>query len=152
MNTTRIANRITILATALLLLTGCTPKWVADYDARMLEAILATAKQVDGFYGNLLIAPEDTRPFDQFAEAYVAIEVELRSLVTRNEIRPLNSESTRIATTALEQWQQYLSRHREKDGYATRVAELHRKNMQRLLTAMAKAEQARKYAGEADDE
>jgi hypothetical protein len=125
---------------------GCSVKLVADYDAGTAEAILQTAKSVDGFYLRLLDTPENERPYSKFSEHYTTLEVELDGLVVRNRIRALNEESTKIAETTLAKWVQYKKAHKESNAYKDVLAMIHRERFMRLFTAMAVAAEAQKEA------
>ena len=127
----------------LMLFNACGIKLVADYDAATYDAILSTAKQVDTFYVNLLITPENERQFKNFVDQYVTIEVEMRSLVMRSKIRPLNDESSGIAETILAKWLKYKNAHETADAYTSAEVQLHWQRFTRLFTAMAIAEKAK---------
>jgi predicted secreted Zn-dependent protease len=106
---------------------------------------------VDQFYGALLERQQDQRPYAQFSSQYVEIESELRSLVTRNQVRPLNQESTKISQTILDLWQKYKAAHQKTNGYTTAIATLHRNRFTRLFNAAASAEEAKKLPAEDRD-
>ena len=131
------------LLAAALVMGGCQIKLVADYDQPTYEEILRLGKKVDQFYGALLERPEGQRAYAQFSPQYVEIESDLRSLVTRNQSRPLNKESTKISETILELWQKYKAAHQKNDGYKTALANLDRKRFTRLFNAAASAEIAK---------
>jgi len=101
-----------------LALVGCTIKLVADYDAATFEEILKIGKKVDRFYGDLLEIPPNNRSYQKFAEKYVEIETDLRSLYTRNQARTLNQESTEISKIILNLWLKYKDAHAKTDGYS----------------------------------
>jgi hypothetical protein len=137
----------------LLSLAACQVKLVADYDQATFEGILQAAKKVDLFYGQLLERSENARPYAQFTTQYVDIESDLRSLVTRNQARPLNQESTKISETILNLWLKYKAAHQANDGYKTALAKLDRKRFTRLFNAAASAEQAKQLSpGDRDSE
>jgi len=119
---------------------GCAIKLVADYDSNTLEEIFKVSKEVDRFYGNLLETAEADRKYSKYAEQYVNIETDIRSLVMRNKARPLNEESTRISETILNFWVKYKQNHKEKDVYSNGMAKLDRQKFVRLFTAAAEAE------------
>ena len=123
---------------------NCSVKLVADYDATVAESIIVAAQKVDTFYGRLLETPIDDRMYGNFVDNYIVIEVELRSLVMRNKLRPLNDESIEIAETTLEKWSKYKQAHKDKDSYKDALVLLHRKRFTKLFTAMAIAEEAKR--------
>lgn len=132
----------------LILFYGCGIKLVADYDAAAYDAILSTAKQVDTFYVKLLETPENERQYKGFADQYTAIEVEIRSLVMRSKIHPLNEDSTGIAEIILDKWLKYKEAHESTNTYKSALVQLHWQRFTRLFTAMAVAEEAKRLAGE----
>jgi hypothetical protein len=137
------ALRVAVWLAAAVALCGCQIKLVADYDQPAFEEVLRVGKRVDQFYGALLERPEDQRPYAQLSSQYVDIESDLRSLVTRNQSRPLNQESTKISETILQLWQKYKAAHQRNNGYKTALASLDRKRFTRLFNAAASAETAK---------
>lgn len=134
------------MAVGLLLAVGlgaCTVKIVADYDASTFEEVLRVGKEVDRFYGMLLEAPQGERPYSKYSIQYVDIETDIRSLVTRNQARPLNKESTQISETILKFWGRYKDKHKANNGYSTGTANLDRNRFERLFKAAAAAEEAK---------
>lgn len=133
----------------LLIVTGgCTVKYVADYDAGIKDEIIQISKKVDLFWGELLDTPEAERNYEKFRNKYTAIETDIRGLVMRNEIRPLNKESTKQANIALELWIQDRDEHKKNDKFSDFVARRHRKQYQRVFIAMAKGEDAKNTSAE----
>lgn len=143
--------RFGVLLAVALALAGCQIRLVADYDQPTYEEILKLSKKVDQFYGNLLERAEEQRAYAQYSAQYVDIESDLRALVTRNQSRPLNKESTKISETILELWQKYKAAHQKTNGYKTALADLDRKRFHRLFTAAASAEIAKDTPPEVKD-
>ena len=137
-----------ILFLAFSQLANCSVKLVADYDAAVAESIIEVAQRVDTFYTRLLETPQDERKYVKSVDNYIAIEVELRSLVMRNKIRRLNDESIEIAETTLEKWSKYKKAHKENDLYKDALVLLHRERFTKLFTAMAIAEEAKRLTSE----
>lgn len=132
-----------ILGLLTLLLSGCTIRLVADYDAETEKAIFETAKKVDLFYVQLLDTPEDQRQYAAFADSYMTIEADLDSLLLRNKVRPKNEDSIEIVSTTLDLWVKYKNRHQQTNTYTTGNAELDRDKFDRLFSYMARAEKAK---------
>ena len=142
-----IPGRLSWALLMLVALGGCAVSLVAPYDAATFEEILKVGKKVDRFYGDLMEVPEK-RPYRTYAEKYVDIETELRSLHLRNQARPLNQESIRIVEIMLDHWIAYKKLHQARNDYPTARAELHRQRFTRLFVAAADAEKAKKLATE----
>ena len=127
---------------------GCTVKYVADYDAGVKDEIIKISKEVDLFWGELLDTPVAERKYEKFREKYTAIETDIRGLVMRNEIRPLNKESTKQANIALELWIEDRDEHKKNDTFSDFVAKRHRQQYQRVFIAMAIGEDSKKTSAE----
>ncbi|TQV77241.1 hypothetical protein FLL45_04655 [Aliikangiella marina] len=136
-----ISTRLTfVFLIALLLISGCTVKYVAEYDAEIKNEIIQVAKKVDLFWGDLLDTDVDKRQYDKFKTNYNEIESDIRSLVLKNEIRPLNEESTEQAKIALKLWTDDREKHKSDDGFSNGRAKLHQRQLSRVFAAMAKGE------------
>ncbi len=137
-------SRLAATAILLLILGGCAIRLVSGYDQGSFDSILSTEREVDLFYGELLESPQSDRPYSKYASRYVRIETDLRVLVTRNQARPFNSESTQICTTMLDLWNKYRERHRQANAYPDGIAKLDRARFTRLFRSALKAEGAKK--------
>jgi hypothetical protein len=136
--------QFSILVFLSLSLSGCGFRYVADYNSALSDEIIRVAKKVDFFYAILQNMPDSLRTFDKSVGQYTEIEVDLNSIVMRNKIRPLNSESTKIAETALSFWCKYKDMHKKENTYKNAKIVLHRKRMGRVFSAMFNAEEAKK--------
>lgn len=148
----RFPNRLFAAFLALLFAlvsTGCAIKLVADYDSAAFEEILATGKKVDKFYGTLLEAKVNDRKYATFADQYVTLETDIRGMVTRNQARALNSESTEISRLILKLFEKYKGLHKANDTYSDGTAKLDRNRLARMFASAASAEEAKKLT--ADD-
>jgi hypothetical protein len=134
------------LLLGLVIIQGCSYRLIAAYDEKTEEAIFASAKEVDQFYGRLLEAKEEERLYSKYSEEYVRIEAQLNSLVLRNKVRGLNDDSTDISERILRLWRRYKDKHQEKDTYKTGVAKLDRKRFERMFSYAVRAEGAKKPA------
>ncbi len=148
------AARPGIVAIALLLgasLPACL-HLVAPYDDQTERETFAAARAVDLFYGGILEARSDARRYAKFSDRYVQVEAELRGLVLRNEVRPLNEDSVEIAHNILTLWQQAKDRHQKSDGYENGAARLDRDRFARLFRYALAAERAKPGGDGAADE
>jgi hypothetical protein len=141
-----------LLALLLLAAYGCVVHYVADYDSSVKNEILSISKKVDIFYGELLETPVQERKYESYKARYIDIETDLRALLVRNEVRPLNRESTKQCRIALDLWIEDKDDHKKNNTVKDVVAALHRKQFTRIFTAMAKGEEAKNAAsGEPKD-
>jgi len=125
---------------------SCRVTLVPPYDAAIKEQIDETAKAVDKFYLLMLETTSNSgggRAYQNFAEGYVEIEVELNSLLNKNRVRPLNENSTRICEITLQLWQKYKLEHKEDNSLPDGMIELNRKTFADLFYAMQVAEKAK---------
>jgi hypothetical protein len=127
-----------------LMQSGCTYKLVADYNSGLSEETIMVAKKVDYFYANLLNTPDSLRTFDRSSQAYTEIEVDIKSILMRNKIRPLNEESVKIIENTDSLWQKYKTRHKDENTYKDSLLELHRERFARMFMAMFNAEESKK--------
>jgi hypothetical protein len=158
----------------MLLLSGCV-NLVADYDAELANETITISKQVDRFYGQLAETNYSLRSYDAFRDRYIEIEVNLRSLVMRNKVRPLNENSIKIAENTLKLWIKYKDAHKQNwekyqealaaveqgeenapqfaatDIYKDGKIKLHRKRFTRMFTALTVAEEAKKMGSDQGD-
>jgi hypothetical protein len=135
------------LVVAALLTAACAPiRLVADYDATSVEETIRVGKRVDVFYGKVVELDTAARVYAPFANDYIEIEADIRSLVRRNTARPLNSESTQIAKTILGFWTQYHEKHKTKNRYLD--ARFDRRRFERLFDAALSAEVAKRLGAE----
>ena len=128
----------------LLILSGCTHRYIDAHDPVTFEATLESARQVDLFYGELLATDPEARPYSAFARRYAEIEARLNSLLLRNKVRPYNEDSTEIVERILGLWQKYQGRHQKKGTYKSGSAKLDRKRMARMFAYAVRAEGAKK--------
>jgi len=146
-----MARRLALLTLLLIAAAACSVKFVADYEAATFEEILKTGKTVDRFYGDMLEAPESQRTYATYSARYVEVETDIRSLLTRNKVRPLNTESIKINETILTLWLKYKDNHQKTDTYRTGVARLDRNRFLRLFGAAADAEAAKRLPSDDKD-
>lgn len=116
---------------------GCTVQLTAEYDETIRNEIIRIAGEVEMFYAQLLETEATERTYENFKDGYLMIEVDLRSLLTRNKIRPLNEESAQQTEIALELWLDDKANHKQNDNVSNFIIESHRKQFQRIFIAMA---------------
>ena len=122
---------------------GCTYQYVADYDASVVEDVNLISKKIDIFFGKLLETPVDERGYQRFKDTYIEVEADLRLLLRRNEIRPLNDETTKQINITLNLWLDDKAKHAKDNTVSNFIAKRHREQFCRLFVAMAKGEMAK---------
>ncbi len=135
----------------IIICSGCSVKLVSDYDQTTADELIRIAKKVDMFYGNLSELSESEREYRKFSKDYIDIESDIRSLVIRNKMRPLNEESIKISETILGEFMKYRKKHKDENLYKNTLITLHRNRLLRLFTAMSVAEQAKQINREGEN-
>jgi hypothetical protein len=136
--------RFSIILFCVLCSVSCTVRYVPEYNAVLSDEIIRVAKKVDYFYANLQNTSDSLRTFDKSIEHYTEIDVDLNSILMRNKIRPLNSESAKIAENIVSLWTKYKNSHKKNNTYKDAQLVLHRQRMGRMFSAMFDAEEAKK--------
>lgn len=134
------------LLLSMVTISSCRVQFIPAYDAKIAEQIDATAKAVDKFYLTMLATstPENEgRAFNKYSEQYVAIEVELNSLLNKNKIRPLNENSTRICEITIQLWQKYKQEHKDDNTLSDGLIKLNNKTFSDIFYAMQVAEKGK---------
>ncbi len=135
------------LITFLLLFAACKVQFISNYNAELSKEINETAKKVDNFYLTMQDVPLADRQYDHFSTGYIDIEVDLNSLVTKNRVRPLNNESTRITEISLQLWEKYKEEHKKDNSLSNGLIKLNRKTFNDLFYSMQVAEEGKRVGG-----
>lgn len=134
------------LLSLLLVFASCKVQLVANYDAELSNEINTTAKKIDNFYLSMQEIPAANRQYANFSNSYVDIEVDLNSLVTKNRVRPLNTESTRIAEITLQLWEKYKTEHKTDNTLSDGLIRLNKKTFSDMFYAMQVAEEGKRVS------
>jgi hypothetical protein len=134
---------VLLLSIVLVVTAGCPFRFVADYDPAIVQEIFRISKKVDMFFGRILETPSVERTYDNFKDTYIEIEADLRTLLRRNEARPLNDSTIKQVNIALKLWLDDKSKHMDKNTVGDFTAKKHRKDFERVFVAMAKGEMAK---------
>lgn len=126
------------------LTSGCAVQLVSPYDERTIEQIEKIDKKIDRFYLSLQSFPEENRTFEKFHNGYLDINVEIRSLERRQEIREKNNETLRQTQIFASLWQQDIVTHKKNDSISDFIIKRRMDQYSRLMSALAKGEFAKK--------
>lgn len=137
---------LTWLAATVLLfgLQACTVRLVDNFDSASFEETIRLSKLVERFYIDLLQSDARQRQYKNFSNRYTGLEIELRALLLRNELRPDNEDSVKIVNKLLTLWIETGNRHKEKDTYTSGNAKLDKKRFNNMFTSALRAEYAKK--------
>ena len=125
------------------LISSCTVQYVAQYDETVKNEIIRIAGEVDKFFIEQLEMTENERTYHYAKEKYLMIEVDLNSLLTKNEIRALNNQSIKQNELALKLWLDDKEQHKKKDKVSDAIINSHRSQFKRIFIAMAKGEEVK---------
>jgi len=139
----RIKLSFATLIITLFNVSGCTTHYISNYDPAIKNEIIEVSKKIDIFWGALFDVKPSKRKYDKFKIQYNQIEADIRVLVIKNEIRSLNRESIIQANIALDLWIEDRALHKKNDTFSDFQAKRHRKQFNRVFTAMAKGEEAK---------
>ena len=134
-----------------LLLAACTPfKFVADYSSdaekRITDASAASIALYDRMNEKKAAAPTAPLPYTDFSEEWGKIETQLRVMVLREQARPLNKDSLRIAESILRLWQKFREAHRASQDYPLAKLRIDLNHLVRNYAAALMAEEGKKLA------
>lgn len=137
--------RTTCAALFVMFAAACAPIHIApDYSPETATAIVDTEKAVDTFYASVSAVPEGQRTFQQFSAGYQNVEVEIRALILRCKIQPMNGKSVDMANTLLDLWSKKEARHKQSNSYSDALLNIDQQTIDGLLTSMALVQQSLK--------
>jgi hypothetical protein len=141
----KIRSTVFLCCVAILLTTSsCAIRLLPDYDATLAEEIIGASLEIDRFYSQMLEfhrSGTDERSYENFKDGYMEVELTLRSLYLKNEVRALNKHSIRICEIALELWEKYRDEHKEDNLISDGEIKINRRYFQDLFKAMLAAEE-----------
>ncbi len=118
------------LALFLFLLFGCTQvKLVADYDKEVLADTFDLARRVDFFWANYIEATGEQRGYDTIKNEIIAIEVEMNSLLLKNEARDQNSQTTSQVKNVIAIWAGITELFRSQGHISNTSAKVYRRQL-----------------------
>ena len=95
----------TMLILVLLVLSSCAQvKLVADYNKEVLADTFDLAKRVDLFWANYIEATGEDRKYENIKEEIIGIEVDMNSLLLKNEARDENKQTTEQVENVIAVW------------------------------------------------
>jgi hypothetical protein len=126
---------------------SCKVSWVATYDMMIAQQIENVSKKIDKFYLTMLetTTHEDgQRAYTKFAEQYIDIEVELKSLLQKNNHRAKNQESVQINQKILDKWVEYKGIHKSENNLSDSDIEANKINLDNMMNTFRTAEELKK--------
>jgi len=96
------------------------------------------------FYLILQSFPEKERNFKDFSAGYLDIEVQIRSLERRQEIRDKNDETLKQTKILASLWQQDIADHKKNNSISDFIIKTRMDQYSRLMNTLIKGEIAKK--------
>jgi len=116
---------------------------IIQYDASTKDALIAAAHEVDFFLLKIESSFERVN-FQSVAPEYIKIKADLRSILLRNRVRPLNECSTKQSELLLDQWSNLEKLLRQPDGSIPAAMRISRDIMFQGFDAMLTLEEAKR--------
>ena len=104
-----------VLIAFFIALSGCKVALLPPYNAELENQIVNAAKLTDKLYLSIIDAPIDKKLYSDYAEKYLEIEVEINSILLKNETRPKNADFIVIIKNLQDHFKQYKNDHKIKN-------------------------------------
>lgn len=136
---------------SIMSMSACRVQLLPSHDAALQEEITTLAKTVDKFYLHMMESDSAGRSFSANVGEYINIEAELRSILNKNRIRPLNQNAIRINEITLETWIKEKEKHRTANTLSQGLVKLNAMTFRDFFYAMLVAEEAKKMIDKAEN-
>ena len=154
MKTTIVQNRpraliLSAFILSMLLFGACKIILVSSYDDKIVEQIENLSKSIDKFYLTMLETTTETgggRAYSNFAEQYIAIDIELQFLLNKNKARAKNEETVEICEKTIKLFEKYKNEHKKDNTISNADITLNLNSMRRILEPLLISEIAKKMA------
>ncbi|MEO6219906.1 MAG: hypothetical protein ABIO81_05725 [Ginsengibacter sp.] len=111
-----------ILAFLLVHLYSCQVQLVPQYNAELEQQIVNAAKMSDKLYLEIINAPADKKSFSFYAVKYLDVEVEINSVLLKNETRPragdIVASAQKLKDFFVKAMEDHKNKHTLSDGEA----------------------------------
>lgn len=143
----------TMLMLLFVLLAGCAQvKLVADYDKEVLADTFDLAKRVDLFWANYLEATGEDRKYDAVKEEIIGIEVDMNSLLLKNEARDENNQTTEQVENVIAVWARTGGLIKSQGSISNTSAKAYRSQMADAIEYIVTGEEAKNTSNNATNE
>ncbi len=135
--------QLILMFIVLVSLSACSTQLISDQDIKSINMMESVAEEVDYMYTKMSYMTANERHYKNFEDNYLAIEVKLSALKTRQKSRVLNELTLKQVNIVLTLWKQDRIKHKKQDTLSGFLLKRHKKQYQRLFTALIKAESAK---------
>jgi len=132
-----------------IIFSSCRIVLVSSYDGKIAEQIETVSKSIDKLYLTMLETTTEAdggRVFSKFAEQYVAIDVELHSLLNKNKAREKNEETVKICEKVIVMFDKYKNEHKRENTISDADIRLNMEYLRGVLFPLMVSEKAKKIA------
>jgi hypothetical protein len=135
-----------LIGVIIILPMSCKIALIAPYDAGIKTQIIDAQKKIDYLYITLSETKESERTYQNFATAYIDVEVALTSILRQNQVKPLNEHATAVTKIALNFWKKYKNEHKAENTISNGMIKINSKYMSDIMYAMQVSEEGKKLA------
>lgn len=143
----------TMLMLVMLVLSGCAQvKLVADYDKDVLADTFDLAKRVDLFWANYIEATGEDRKYETIKEEIIGIEVDINSLLLKNEARDENKQTTAQVENVKDVWGRTASLIKSQGSISNTSAKAYRLQMSDAIKYIVTGEETKNISSNTTNE
>jgi len=132
------------LLLCLFLTSGCAVEMISPYDDKTVEQMERIDQKIDHFYLILQSVPEKDRSFTHYSSVYLDIDVQIRSLERRQEVREKNEETLKQTRILASLWKQDIAIHKKQNSISDFMIKRRMSQYQRLMNTMIVGELAKR--------
>lgn len=143
----------TVFVLVLLVLSGCAQvKLVADYDKDVLADTFDLAKRVDLFWANYIEATGEDRKYETIKDEIIGIEVDINSLLLKNEARDENRQTTAQVENVKDLWGRTAGLIKSQGSISNTSAKAYRLQMSDAIKYIVTGEEAKNISSNTTNE
>ena len=136
----------TMLMLVMLALSSCAPvKLVADYDKEVLADTFDLAKRVDLFWANYIEATGEDRKYEAIKEEVIGVEVDMNSLLLKNEARDENKQTTEQIEKVIDVWDRAAGLIKSQGSISNTSAKSYRVQLADAIKYIVTGEKAKNF-------
>jgi len=143
----------TMLMLVLLVLSSCAQvKLVADYNKEVLADTFDLAKRVDLFWANYIEATGEDRKYEAIKEVIIGIEVDMNSLLLKNEARDENKQTTKQVENVIAVWNRTAGLIKSQGSISNTSAKAYRLQMSDAIKYIVTGEEVKNISNNTTNE
>ena len=127
----------------LLALNGCSVQLISDYDRQTQQQMSMLAKKIDRLYIELSMKPAEQRQYQSFINKYIDIQVDLRALENRQQVRSMNELTLKQVELTTQLWLEDQSAHQRNNTVSDFIIKRRQSQYRRIFIAMIRGEAAK---------